>query len=215
MPPFTCLRSTRATIRIEPAEYLGETRRKVLDKILSAPIDVIPRADIVPAHYSIPPGACSRSALRTYLIHIWSPIPFCAGALRGRTPATGYNTPTAHFRNRRCLARCRRRLGRAFALKPAEEASSSRSKSAAAVPDVIAPSRTVRPPFRLFDPFSAGLCRFQPTALKAPVRTSVATEFNSGERTYSTIKPRSPSIRKPRQIQCEKLPPDLYKCGGC
>ena len=30
----------------------------------------------------------------------------------------------SHFRNRRCLARCRRRLGRAFALKPAEEASS-------------------------------------------------------------------------------------------
>ncbi len=33
----------------------------------------------------------------------------------------------------------------------------SRSKSAAAVPDINAPSRTVRPPFRLFDPFSAGL----------------------------------------------------------
>ena len=30
----------------------------------------------------------------------------------------------SHFRNRRCLARCRRRLGRAFALKPAEEAPS-------------------------------------------------------------------------------------------
>ena len=52
-----------------------------------------------------------------------------------------------------------------LALKPAEEASSSRSKSAAAVPDVNAPSRTVRPPFRLFDPFSAGLCRFQPSDL--------------------------------------------------
>ena len=59
----------------------------------------------------------------------------------------------SHFRNRRCLAKCRRRLGRAFALKPAEEASSSRSQSAAAVPDIDAPSRTVRPPFRLFDPF--------------------------------------------------------------
>jgi hypothetical protein len=114
--------------------------------------------------------------------------------LRDRTPATGYNTPTAHFRNRRCLARCRRRLGRAFALKPAEEASSSRSKSAAAVPDVNAPSRTVRPPFRLFDPFSAGLGQFQPSAFMAPVRTSVATEFNSGEHTYDTIKPRPPSI---------------------
>ncbi len=56
--------------------------------------------------------------------------------------------------------RCRRRLGRAFALKPAEEASSSRSQSAAAVPDIDAPSRTVRPPFRLFDPFSARLLRF-------------------------------------------------------
>ena len=44
-----------------------------------------------------------------------------------------------------------------LALKPAEEASSSRSKSAAAVPDIDAPSRTVRPPFRLFDPFSARL----------------------------------------------------------
>ena len=89
---------------------------------------------------------------------------------------------------------------RILALKPAEEASSSHSKSAAVVPDVIAPSRTVRPPFRLFDPFSAGLDQFQPTAFMAPVRTSVATEFNSGERTYSTIKPHLPSIGKPRQI---------------
>ena len=83
-----------------------------------------------------------------------------------------------------------------LALKPAEEASSSRSPSAAAVPDVNAPSRTVRPPFRLFDPFSAGLCQFQPTAFKAPVRTPVATEFNSGERIYSSTKSRSPSIGK-------------------
>ena len=75
-----------------------------------------------------------------------------------------------------------------IALKPAEEASSSRSKSAAVVPDVIAPSRTVRPPFRLFDPFSAGLGQFQPTAFKAPVRTSVATEFNPGEHIHDTIK---------------------------
>ena len=101
-----------------------------------------------------------------------------------------------------------------LALKPAEEASSSRSKSAAAVPDVNTPSRTVRPPFRLFDPFSAGLDQFQPTAFKAPVRTSVATEFNSGEHTYSTIKPRPPSIRNPRQIRREELPPHLYKSGG-
>ncbi len=84
--------------------------------------------------------------------------------------------------------RCRRRLGRAFALKPAEEASSSRSQSAAAVPDIDAPSRTVRPPFRLFDPFSARLLRFQPDgSSKAPVRTSVATEFNPGEQRYHTI----------------------------
>ena len=94
----------------------------------------------------------------------------------------------SHFRNRRCLAKCRRRLGRAFALKPAEEASSSRSQSAAAVPDIDAPSRTVRPPFRLFDPFSARLLRFQPNGSSmAPVRTSVATEFNPGEQRYHTI----------------------------
>ena len=105
-------------------------------------------------------------------------------------------------------------LGPRIALKPAEEASSSRSKSAAVVPDVNTPSRTVRPPFGLFGPFSAGFDQFQPTAFMAPIRTSVATEFNSGERTYSTIKPRSPSIRKPRQIQREKLPPHLYKSGG-
>ena len=90
---------------------------------------------------------------------------------------------------------------RIFALKPAEEASSSLSKSAAAVPDVNAPSRTVRPPFRLFDPFSAGLGQFQPTTFMAPVRTSVATEFNSGEHAYNTIKPRSPSIGNSRQIR--------------
>ena len=76
---------------------------------------------------------------------------------------------------------------RILALKPAEEASSSRSKSAAVVPDVNTPSRTVRPPFRLFDPFSAGLNQFQPTAFMSPVRTSVATEFNSGEQKYDTI----------------------------
>ena len=114
--PFDCVRSTRMPIRIELTEYLGETRRKVFEKALSAPVCVIPRADVVPAHYSIPPGTCSRSALRTYLIHTQAPIPCfgCADALRDRTPATVYNTPTAHFRNRRCLARCRRRLGRAF-----------------------------------------------------------------------------------------------------
>ena len=35
---------------------------------------------------------------------------------------------------------------------------------------------------------------FNPTAFMAPVHTSVATEFNSGEHTYRIIKPRSPSI---------------------
>ena len=44
----------------------------------------------------------------------------------------------------------------------------SRSKSAAAVPDISAPSRTVRPPFRLFDPFSARLHRFQPNGFQGP-----------------------------------------------
>ena len=34
-----------------------------------------------------------------------------------------------------------------------------------------------------------------PTAFKAPVRTSVATEFNPGERRYNTISARHPSIR--------------------
>jgi len=181
MPPLTCLRSARTPIRIEPAEYLCETRRKVFEKVIPAPVGVIPRADVVPAHYSIPPGACSRSALRTYLIHIWSPIPFCAGALRDRTPVAGHNTPTAHFRNRRCLARCRRRLGRA---------SCAQARGGSLLHHV-----------RLFNPFSAGLGQFQPTAFMAPVRTSVATEFNSEEHTYDTIKPRSPSIPKARQIR--------------
>ena len=86
---------------------------------------------------------------------------------------------------------------RILALKPAEEASSSHSKSAAVVPDVNTPSRTVRPPFRLFDPFSAGLHRFQPNGSStAPVRTPVATEFNPGERHYDTTNLLPPSIRK-------------------
>ena len=84
---------------------------------------------------------------------------------------------------------------RILALKPAEEASSSRSKSAAVVPDVNTPSRTVRPPFRLFDPFSAGLNQFQPTAFMSPVRTSVATEFKCGELTSSTTCSHLLSIR--------------------
>ena len=37
---------------------------------------------------------------------------------------------------------------------------------------------------------------FNPAVFKAPVRTPVATEFNSGEQAYSTINTRSPSIGK-------------------
>ncbi len=79
----------------------------------------------------------------------------------------------------------------------------SRSKSAAAVPEIDTPSRTVRPPFRLFDPFSAGLLRFQPNGPStAPVRTPVATEFNPGERHYHTINRPLPSIRNSPLRDC-------------
>ena len=79
----------------------------------------------------------------------------------------------------------------------------SRSKSAAAVPEIDTPSRTVRPPFRLFDPFSAGLLRFQPNGSStAPVRTPVATEFNPGERYYHTINRPLPSIRNSPLRDC-------------
>ena len=83
-----------------------------------------------------------------------------------------------------------------LALKPAEEASSSRSKSTAAVPDVNAPSRTVRPPFRLFDPFSARLgtrlwlgypLGLSASALKAKLfggYQSVSTHGFQGSRSY-------------------------------
>ena len=46
-----------------------------------------------------------------------------------------------------------------------------------------------------------GSISFNPTAFKAPVRTSVATEFNSGEHRYSTINPRLQSIGNPRQLR--------------
>ena len=116
----------RATIRIEPTEYIGEPRRKAFEKINSTLADVIPRADVIPAHYSITPRACSRSALRTYLIHIRAPIPFVVVSAHCATERRSQGTirQRSHFRNRRCLARCRRRLGCAFALRPAEEASS-------------------------------------------------------------------------------------------
>ena len=105
----------RATIRIEPTEYIGEPRRKAFEKINSTLADVIPRADVIPAHYSITPRACSRSALRTYLIHIRAPIPFVVVSAHCATERRSLDTmhQRSHFRNRRCLARCRRRLGRA------------------------------------------------------------------------------------------------------
>ena len=79
----------------------------------------------------------------------------------------------------------------------------SRSKPAAAVPEIDTPSRTVRPPFRLFDPFSAGLLRFQPNGSStAPVLTPVATEFNPGERHYHTINRPLPSIQNSPLRDC-------------
>ena len=58
-------------------------------------------------------SAKSRSSM-TCTPRNWTPIPFVVSdALRGRTTAAGYNAPMTHFRNRRCLASCRRRLGRA------------------------------------------------------------------------------------------------------
>ena len=59
-----------------------------------------------------------------WFLHV--PIPFVvmpAHCAAERRPLDTMRQQS-HFRNRRCLARCRRRLGRAFALKPAEEASS-------------------------------------------------------------------------------------------
>ncbi len=48
---------------------------------------------------------------------------------------------------------------------------------------------------------------FNPTAFKAPVRTSVATEFNSGEQRHSTTK----HVRRPSEIRRGKsaaIPPN-------
>ena len=59
-----------------------------------------------------------------WFLHV--PIPFVvmpAHCAAERRPLDTMRQQS-HFRNRRCLAGCRRRLGRAFALKPAEEASS-------------------------------------------------------------------------------------------
>ena len=52
--------------------------------------------------------------------------------------------------------------------RPRRKPPPSRSKPAAVVPGVYASSGIVRPPFRLFDPFSARLRRFQPTASLGP-----------------------------------------------
>ena len=105
--------------------------------------------------------------------------------------------------------------------RPRRKPPPSHSKSAAVVPGFYASSRIVHPPFRLFDPFSARLgtrlrlgypLGLSASALKAklfggyppvpthgfstaPVRTPVATEFNSREHVYSSIKRRVPSIR--------------------
>ena len=63
------------------------------------------------------------------------------------------------------------------------------------------PPRIPQPPFLRsaakvprFPFISLASFGFNPTTFKTPVRTSVATEFNSGEHAYNTIKPRSPSI---------------------
>ena len=128
----TFLCSPRAPIRIKPAEDLCETKRKVFETVLPAPVGVIPRTNIVSAHYSIPPGACSRSALRTYLIHIRAPIPFVPLPAHCATGRRSQGT----IRQRRIFG-----IGDAspdaddawaahLALKPAEEAPSSRSKTA-------------------------------------------------------------------------------------
>ena len=59
-----------------------------------------------------------------WFLHV--PIPFAVMPVHCAAERRSLDTmrQQSHFRNRRCLAGCRRRLGRAFALKPAEEASS-------------------------------------------------------------------------------------------
>ena len=47
---------------------------------------------------------------------------------------------------------------------------------------------------------------FNPTAFKAPVRTSVATEFNPGEHEYDTIPARHPSIRARGRHELQMTP---------
>ena len=56
-----------------------------------------------------------------------------------------------------------------LALKPAEEASSSRSQSAAAVPDIDAPSRTVRPPSFGFNPTAHQRLPFVPPSPRSSI----------------------------------------------
>ena len=59
-----------------------------------------------------------------WFLHV--PIPFVVVSTHCAAERQPQDTmrQRSHFRNRRCLAGCRRRLGRARALKPAEEASS-------------------------------------------------------------------------------------------
>ena len=125
-------------------------------------------------------------------------IPFCAVSAHcaaGRRPRDTMRQ-RSHFRNRRCLARCRRRLGRAIALKPAEEASSITFQIGRRGSRVLRQLRD-RPP--ALQAFRSVLSSTPPVSThgfsKAPVRTPVATEFNSGERRHHTIKLRFQSIR--------------------
>ena len=57
---------------------------------------------------------------------------------------------------------------------------------------------------------------FNPTAFKAPVRTSVATEFNPGEHEYDTIPARHPSIRARGNFMLKrKAPFAILVALGC
>ncbi len=110
--------------------------------------------------------------------------PACAG-LVAVSPTTHV---VAAFWNRRCLARCRRRLGCAYR---------AQTRGGSLLHHV--PNRPPRFPTSAPPPgpsahpsgFSIrsqqGSIGFNPTAFKAPVRTSVATEFNSGEQIYCLI----------------------------
>ena len=103
----------------------------------------------------------------------------------------------SHFRNRRCLARCRRRLGRDSTLKPAEETSSITFQIGRRGSRDRHPLQD-RPPaiqaFRSVPSWTPSVSTHGSS--KTPVRTSVATKFNSGERGNITIYALLESIRK-------------------